>query len=158
MDSVIRGMSAVIDEIVSQRDSLMRGAEEDLVKTAYDIALKLISRELRQDPSVVLDVVRAALLKARNATKITIQLAPHDFRFIQDRMDEVRKAAGSKAELEIVASPEVGRGGCRIVSDAGEVDARLEETLKGLRREIWGDSAESADELEALWPDEDNPV
>ncbi|MFP4579633.1 MAG: FliH/SctL family protein [Candidatus Sumerlaeia bacterium] len=140
MDSITRSLTGVIDEAVSQRQALMRDSEEELVKMAYDIGLKLICRELRQDPGVIHDVVRSAIEKARNATRITVLLSPHDFRFMQDQLEELKRQMGEDTVVRLEANPDVGRGGCRIISNAGEVDARLEHTLGELQKEIWSES------------------
>jgi len=137
VESVLKSLRSVIEKMVAQRDALFKASEQELVRLAYLIALKVIHREIQQDPNVVLDVVRAALAKTHQASQITIQVSPTDFRFLEGQSELVRDLAGNRANVQIEPSSEVGRGGCRIQSEAGEVDARVEGMLEVFRKQIW---------------------
>jgi len=137
VESVLKSLRSVIERMVAQRDALFKASEQELVRLAYLISLKVIHREIQQEPNVVLDMVRAALAKTHQASQITIQVSPTDFRFLEGQSELVRDLAGNRANVQIEPSSEVGRGGCRILSEAGEVDARVESMLDVFRKRIW---------------------
>jgi flagellar assembly protein FliH len=137
VESVLKSLRSVMEKMVGQRDALLKASEQELVKLAYLIALQIIHREIQQDPNVVVDVVRTALARTHQASEITIQVSPSDFRFLEGQGDLLRDLTGGKANVQIEPSTEVGRGGCRIVSEAGEVEASIERTLELFRKQIW---------------------
>ena len=138
-ESVVRRLESVMEEMANQQANLLRDSEEELVKLAYLISLKLIHREIRQDPSVVLDVVKAGIEKLKRASQLTIHVSPHDFRFIEGHIERLTSFTETETEINIEPSDSIARGGCRIKSNTGEVDATIETMVRKLLDRIWGE-------------------
>jgi len=136
-ESVIRSLRQVIEEAAAQRSDLLSQSEQDLVKLAFLISLQVLQREIRQDPSVVLDVARAALKKAKRTSRLILFVSPHDFRFVEEHLDQLQSPSGVGAEIKVEPDPDLARGGCRIQCDCGEVDASIEVMIDNLRTRVW---------------------
>ena len=136
-ESVIRSLRQVVEEAAAQRSELLSQSEEDLVKLAFLISLQVLQREIRQDPSVVLDVTRAALKKAKRTSRLILFVSPHDFRFVEEHLDQLRSSSGAGAEIKVEPDPDLARGGCRVQCDCGEVDASIEVMIDNLRKRVW---------------------
>ena len=52
---------------------------------------------------------------------------------------EIFRALTSRADLaaRLEPDPEVGRGGCRVFADSGEVDATIETAMENLRKALF---------------------
>jgi flagellar assembly protein FliH len=116
-------------ELSELRKTLAAEAERDLVRLALEIARKVVRREVAVDPDIPLTLARVALARVHRAAA-TVRLHPDDFEYVNSRRDTLR----SGEMIEIVADPAVGRGGCVVVSERGDIDARLDEQFAVIER------------------------
>ena len=147
IETIVRSLGAMVESFTTHQRDLLVAGQEQMVKLASALALKLIQRELRQDPTVVLDVVREALARVQDAMNLTIHVSPSDFQFIEGHLEEFRRLTEGDAEIVLEPDPEVDRGGCRVKSDCGEVDATLRTMVRAFLDELTDDPF--ADESEA---------
>jgi flagellar assembly protein FliH len=90
--------------------------------TAVRLARQVLRSELTLQPELVAQVaaeaVNAVLLSAR---QIIVQVNPQDLPMVAEGAAEVLAARGAR----LVADASIERGGCRVESDLGAVDARI---------------------------------
>jgi flagellar assembly protein FliH len=153
IESVMRRLEGILDQVTAQCDRLVDEREEELVKLAYLISLQLIHREIQQDPAVVLDVVRAGITRLKRAQRLTIFVSPHDFSFIENHLDVIQGWTETGTRITVEAQETVGRGGCLIHSNAGEVDATIATMVRRMFERIWGEDTAA----ELLESDEQAP-
>ena len=72
------GSSALLQGVASDTEELVRGLETQVVELALAIAEKVIAREARTDPEIILSVVRSALSEIHDATELRIRVNPDD--------------------------------------------------------------------------------
>jgi flagellar assembly protein FliH len=137
IEPVIRGLRSVVENLAGRQEELLQAKEEEFVKGGLLIALQLIHREIRQDPSVVLDVVRAAIRKMQRASRLTIYVSAQDFKFLEDHLELLQTLTESGATVNIEPDASVGRGGCRVVSNTGEIDATIDSMIGQLKSQVW---------------------
>ena len=89
-------------------------------KTNEALARQVVRSELAVRPALVAQVAREAvntvLMSARH---ITVQVHPDDHALVALGCEEALAARGAR----LLAQPTVARGGCRVESDAGVIDA-----------------------------------
>ena len=105
-------------------------AERDLVRLALEVARKVVQRAVATDPDIVLTLARVALERLHPRAVAKILLHPEDLEFVIARRHEL----SNTSSLEFVADASVGRGGCMIQSEHGDIDARIEEQFASLER------------------------
>ena len=105
-------------------------AERDLVKLALEIARKVVQREVSTDADIVLTLARVALERLHPRAVAKILLHPEDLEFVTARRHELSNTSA----LEFAADASVGRGGCIIQSEHGDIDARIEEQIASIER------------------------
>lgn len=110
-------------------------AETELQNIAVVIAERLVRRELKMDPDLILDIVRNTLCEFTHAKEARILLNPSDARQLMGRSDEIITKIGALNHIEIVEDDSIGSG-CLIQTDTGSLDARIETHLKELIEEI----------------------
>jgi flagellar biosynthesis/type III secretory pathway protein FliH len=91
---------------------------------------ELEHREVTTDPDIVLSLARVALERLHPRAVATVLLHPEDFEYVKAR----RQALTSNSTIEIVADKAVGRGGCVIQSEHGDIDARIEQQFASIER------------------------
>lgn len=95
---------------------------EAVTAVAVQLARQVLRSELQARPELVAGIaaeaVNAVLLSAR---QITLQVHPQDLPLVSEGAGEVLQARGAR----LVADAAIERGGCRVESDLGAVDARI---------------------------------
>jgi len=102
---------------------LERQIAASVAHTATALARQVVRSELVARPDLIAQVaseaVNAVLLSARH---IRIYVHPDDLALVQDGAGEALAAR----QARLLADPNLARGGCRVDSDLGSIDARIE--------------------------------
>jgi flagellar assembly protein FliH len=113
---------ALIQDFDAQLDALEQQMAQTLARVATEIARQVVRDELRSDPQriarVAREAVNAVLISARH---IVVQVHPDDLALVEQGAAEVIAARGAR----VVADASIERGGCRVLSDVGTIDARI---------------------------------
>jgi flagellar assembly protein FliH len=128
--------SAVLDAFVEPVKQLDEEIEAQLVSLSIAIARHVIRRELRTDPSQVIAIVRETVallpLAERN---VRVHLHPLDAAIVRELLAQPQ---AEKAWM-LLEDPVMSRGGCRVSTDASQVDARLETRLAAVTNHLLND-------------------
>jgi flagellar assembly protein FliH len=124
--SFAQQMSAQLGGLVKSFDAEFRSLEDQmadaLANMAVELARQIVRSEISQRPEhiaqVAHDAVEALQLSARH---VRVRVNPADLPLVLDGAGEEMKAR----EAQVLPDPEVPRGGCKIDSDIGSVDATL---------------------------------
>lgn len=112
------------------------------VALAFAIAQKILLHEIETRPESMIEVVRAALeLLPEGAERVRIAVNTADVELVRRALME----AVDTPDSTVVGSDDVQRGGCRISSPCGDIDATL-ETRIGRVIETLGLNQDSPDE------------
>jgi len=132
---VIERLQQTIDTIGSLRDGMLRRTERDLVKLAIAMADRIVRREIQQDRELLLAMARIAVERLGERVAATIHLHPDD-------VDAVTAGRTSPVQdsLTIAADSALPRGGCRIESAFGKIDAGVDAQIHELARSLLGDA------------------
>ncbi|NPV53695.1 MAG: hypothetical protein HPY71_09240 [Firmicutes bacterium] len=122
---LIRLLGDARDALVALRRDVIRGAENDIVELAVGIAEKIVHREIEVDESVVLGMVKEALLHVRDSRAVRIRVSPWDVERVAAFRDDLVKMVSDAGDIEILQDPRVEQGGCIIETEFGMVDARI---------------------------------
>jgi flagellar assembly protein FliH len=136
----------LVRSVGEQLDSLQQEMARAVADTAAALARQVLRSELALRPECVAVVaeqaIDALLLSARH---IVVRVHPDDQALIAGNSAEAIAARGAR----VLADPAIARGGCRVDSDIGLVDATIEErwrrAVAALGSEVpWHDDAQSA--------------
>ncbi|GAA5234011.1 flagellar assembly protein FliH [Verticiella sediminum] len=120
-------------ERVAALDTLLTNCERDIARLAADtapaltqlalaVARRIVAEELRVRPEAILSVVEAALQDAPADTRVRIHVHPDDAAILHAHMQSRLDEHGWRA----VPDSAVTRGGCRLLTSYGEIDASLQ--------------------------------
>ena len=111
--------------------------QQKLAELSLAIARQLLRRELKNDPTQVIAVVRetVALLPAA-ARDVRVTLHPEDAALLRERL-ATPQAQGA---WTIHEDPVMSRGGCRVTAEAAQIDARLETRLASVMAAMLGET------------------
>lgn len=124
--SFAQQMSAQLGQLVKNFDAEFEALEGDMAQTlarcALELARQVVRSEIALNPEhiarVAHDAVEALQLSARH---VRVRVNPADYPLVIAGAGEEMKAR----EAQVLPDPEVARGGCKVDSDIGSVDATL---------------------------------
>jgi len=129
-------LNKLLNALVRPFDELDEQIEKQLVDLAMTVVQQLFRREIRQNPSHVIGVVREAIqvlpLASRN---MQVHLHPDDAAIVRESLAPTE---GEPAWV-IVEDSLASKGGCRVTTDNSQVDAGAESRLNALIQSIAGD-------------------
>jgi|SRR6185436_6790672 flagellar assembly protein FliH len=112
----------LLQQFDEQLDALELEMARALARVAASIAQQVVRDELTTQPQriarVAQEAVEAVLLSARH---IVVQVNPLDLALVEHGAADAIAARGAR----LVSDPSIERGGCRVLSDVGTIDARI---------------------------------
>lgn len=138
VESVLRELQNLINGLQHERERLIREHESQLIRIAFAIAIRIVHREIEQENDVVLGVVRDALKKVVKADRVRVHVSPYDLDLLRQQMSE--SGIGDdflSPQIELEGDFEITRGGCRIETGSGEIDATIQTQIELLKSILW---------------------
>jgi flagellar assembly protein FliH len=126
-DTSIR-LGALLHDVAADTEAFVRGLEHEVVELALGVAEKVIARESKIDPRIVVDVVRSALNEIHDATELRIRAHPEDVALLEPRWQEMlpRRVA---ERSELLGDDLVERGGVVVETQIGYIDSQLKTRI-----------------------------
>jgi flagellar assembly protein FliH len=125
-ESFARQVSGQMAQLLAALDGELGQLEQQLARritrVATELARQVVRSELVLRPALVVQVAQEAIETVlASARHITVQVHPDDHALVAQGCAEAIAARG----VRLAALATVPRGGCRVESDAGVVDARI---------------------------------
>lgn len=129
---LFQGLSGVLAELNTFRESLYKGCEAEMVELVMAIARKVIPKAIEQRRETVVDCVKAALDVVVASGEILVKANPKDLEVIHQYTEELTRYTDGVKEVKVEADESIMKGGCVIETNYGEVDA----TINGVMAEL----------------------
>ncbi len=120
-----QSLQKAIEDLKHERDNIWDKCEKEIIKLIVAIAKKTVNEEISQNSSKIIEsVVGDALNKVKGNKILRVHINPEDAEKLKDMNAAVLTTDGK--EYEMINDADISRGGCRVVTDCGGVDARVE--------------------------------
>jgi len=130
-DELRQQLATTLDELAGLRSVIAAQLEAEMVRLALEIARKVVQREVTVDPDIPIALARLALQRFHR-TDAKVRLHPDDYEYVNRH----QAALNAQSAIQLIADPSVGRGGCIVQTERGEIDARLESQFANIERGI----------------------
>jgi flagellar assembly protein FliH len=134
-EATLRRLTQTIEELTTLRAQMIRQTERQMVQLALAIARRIVYREVSLDQDLLIAMARVALDRLGESAQVTVRLHPEEF----EATAAARAASLTGTAVQVVADARVGRGGCRVESDFGMIDAGVDAQIQELARALLGD-------------------
>lgn len=115
-------IGVLLEGFDQQFAALDRRLAQDITQVAVQLAQQVLRAELLQNPAVVASVATEAVNNVMlSARHISVHLHPADLPLVAEGCEEALRARGAR----LLPDASLERGGVRVVSDAGTVDATM---------------------------------
>ncbi len=125
IELMCQGLQKAIDDLKQERNTIWDKCEKEIVKLVLVTAKEVICQEISKGGSkVVEEVVAEAVNKVKGKKILRLHLNPEDIEDFKRR--KIAEFINGNKDYEIVSDTDITSGGCKVVTDYGSVDARLE--------------------------------
>jgi flagellar assembly protein FliH len=131
--AAIRQMDA---ELRRARQAWLSHWERGAVRLSAAIAARVVRRELREQPSITLSLVREALDLAAGSPNVRLHLNPEDYQALGVQVRSLIDAMSSLGDAEVIPDATVTQGGCRVETRFGTIDQQIESQLRRIEEEL----------------------
>jgi flagellar assembly protein FliH len=119
----------------SQGERLAEQARSDALELAFLVARRILEHEISTDPGLLLSLLRTAIAKAGEGSRVAVHLNPKDLEIVRASQANDPSAL-TLMKVELVPDPSLGHGDCLVKTDLGTVDGRLSTRLQEMREAI----------------------
>lgn len=134
---ILQNLKETHKKLSGLKNTILKQNEVEIIDLALDIARKVIGAELSENPLTVATVIRNALNRIDLTENITVKISPPEYELLMRNVPDYLK------NTWIVADSKVTRGGAVIETENGTFDARIENQLeeieKNLKKDIVGE-------------------
>ncbi|MBT5304621.1 MAG: hypothetical protein HOI47_10835 [Candidatus Scalindua sp.] len=146
MDLLCQSLKKAISELTLEKNNIMGKFEKTIIKLAIAIARKAVREEISQNSSKIIEsVVKEALTKVKDKKILKVHLNPDDIGKLEQISDVGISLSGE--DYEVVSDVDISRGGCRVITDCGGVDATMETCWYGIVS-VFGEHGMETEEIE----------
>jgi flagellar biosynthesis/type III secretory pathway protein FliH len=122
--------------IVFEQQMIARYTPE-MVRLALEIAEKIVHKAVAAEPEIVAAVLERACQEVAEARRLRIRLHPQDCELLAEiRPDLLTPGHDAGRVIDVVPDEELSRGGCRIETEMGVIDATLPTQIAEIRRQL----------------------
>jgi Flagellar biosynthesis/type III secretory pathway protein len=128
-----------LGELIKEADAAVQGMDahlsESLLQLALTVGRQLAGEALAANPEQVLELIRAILHEDPMLTdKPVLLLNPEDLELVKEHLEQEISSVGWKLRVD----DRLERGGCRLVSANGELDATIETRWQRIVHQLRG--------------------
>jgi flagellar assembly protein FliH len=132
--ALAKKLAATLDDLMRVRNEMIRHTEKQMVQLALAVARRVVHREVSLDPQVLMTMMRVALERVSDAARVTVRLNPADHQSVTAALN----GTATSDQVTLAADGRVPRGGCRVESEYGDVDAGVDAQIQEIARALLG--------------------
>ena len=126
-----RGLIAsAIEAFAEERKEYLRGVEAEAVKLALAIARKVLHREAQMDPMLLRAVVRSAMERLEDTSKVVLRVPPPE----APSWEKIFAEMPLQERPQVMADARLPQGGCQIESHMGSIELSVQAQLDEIER------------------------
>jgi flagellar assembly protein FliH len=134
-EMMLHRLTQTLEELTEVRAQMIHQTERQMVQLAIAIARRVIQREVTLDADLLIAMARVAMERLGETAQVKIRLHPDDY----EAAGAARVAQLAGSNVMILADAHLSRGGCRIESDMGILDAGVNAQLQEIARALLGE-------------------
>jgi flagellar assembly protein FliH len=131
-EAMLRRLGETLNELAGLREQILRQSERQLVELALALARRIVRREVARDDEFLMALARVAVDRLGENSAATIHLHPDDYARTPARHVE----EWSASHVKLMPDASIPRGGCRVESPFGFVDAGIDAQFQELARAL----------------------
>jgi flagellar assembly protein FliH len=131
-----------VEELASAKQEAIRLARDEMLSLAMAIARKVVGHVSAADIDSAKTNLSKVLELACGPREMTIHVHPDQLEALREYGGQVAAATSLAGRLEFVPDESISKGGVKIISRNGEIDATIETQLDNIARALTGQAGE----------------
>ncbi|MFQ5962954.1 MAG: FliH/SctL family protein [Candidatus Scalinduaceae bacterium] len=141
VEHICQSLKKAIEVLKCERNTIWEQCEHEIIKLALAITKKAVYHEISKDSSKIIErVVAESINKVKESKILKIHLNPVDIEGL--RRQKTTEFMKVNEDYELVSDTNITSGGCKVVTDFGNVDARLETRWSEIKEALGVDNPE----------------
>ena len=129
LETLADSMTRVLRAFNDERAALAQRATAEVPRLAVAIAEKVCKRAGRYDPEVCAANATSALRLVMRSHDVKLHAHPEDCDNLRKLLPTIKRRWPALTHVELIEDPDLDRGGCRVLTEGGLVDAALQTQL-----------------------------
>lgn len=125
-----------VTELSKLRNNFYNKAEKELLELVLAVSRAAVNHELTINKDVVVNTIKHAVNNIIDQEYIIINVNPADLEYAVSCKPDIQAFAAGTKNLEFKANVSVSRGGCRIETNFGDIDSRIDVNLAKIEKEL----------------------
>ncbi len=126
------------NEKLLKLDAVLKNFEQELTKKILPVALKaakkILGEELKLHPDRILDIVKQSLKPVLENHTVKIYVSKKDLNLMEQHKDRIKENLTQARIFTVQERPDIEPGGCVIETEAGIINAQLENQWRTLEK------------------------
>lgn len=129
IEASARALAEAAQGVIEVQERTAEAVERDAVELGLQVAGKILPAALLAQPEVVAYAVQGALRRVSGQRTLSVLVSPEDLETVRAVLGE-QQQPGASEPFELLADPQVRRGGAIVRTTDGEVDAQVSTQLE----------------------------
>ena len=121
--------------LICDKEQINELLSQEAAKLALAITSSILEEELKQRPEAAINIARKALKESVVGNLATLIVNPQDRKVLEEQKQALERITQG-GTIQFVESVEIARGGCRVVTEFGEVDATISALTKAISEQL----------------------
>jgi flagellar assembly protein FliH len=130
----VENLDNLLGGIGDLKDELVKRYEKEIIEMIFAIAKKVVHTRLDFEEKAVRGPILNALELSAGKNEINLKLNPEDLDYVESLRPELFSKFQSLKTIMITSDPAIKRGGCKLESDSGDIDATIETQLEMIHK------------------------
>lgn len=119
-----------IEEFYGAKQQVYDSIAPDILEISIDIAKKIIKKEIKENPDIILDNIKEILSGlSKEESKIILKVNPMQTEMLRQEVPQAVTAAGLEAKVVIMPDENIMEGSCILTTTNGIIDATIETQI-----------------------------
>jgi flagellar assembly protein FliH len=133
---LVESLHTIITRAIDKRNEIIAEAETQIINLVLLIVKKVIKVISENQKNVVINNVVQALRKLKSRGDVVIRVNLADLELTSEHVKDFMKMVENVKSITVLEDSSVGRGGCTIETDFGQIDARVSSQLHEIEERI----------------------
>ncbi len=125
-----------LETVGKMKKVVFKQSEKEMTELVYSIARKVIGDEVQTTPEIVLSMLQKGFERISEAQQFEIKLHPVDYDLLIQEKESLKEILQTSGTIKFTKDESVERGGCRIVTESGEISSEPGKQLDIILKEL----------------------
>ncbi len=125
-----------LETLAKLKKILFMQSEKEFMELIFSIARKVVGDEIETSPQVVMQMLQKGFERLKDANEFEIKVHPLDYDVLLKDKEILKDIISTSGTVKFTKDESVERGGCRIVTESGEISSEPGTQLDIIIKEL----------------------